>query len=81
MIPLSLAINGLHSDEVLLNILGILRWARRSEDNLGWEVEHTVWNGTHYQAYYTTSGVVVWDVAQRGGYPDTMEWAEMEEVA
>jgi len=78
MIPHSLAINGLPPDSVLLNILGILRWAKRSEDGLGWDVEATCWNGTLYMTYYTTSGTVVWDVAQQGGYPDTEEWAEME---
>jgi len=78
MIPYSLAINGTPSTSVLLNILGILRWAKRSKDGLGWEVEATHWNGTLYQAYYTTSGTVVWDVAQQGGYPDTQEWVEME---
>ena len=65
-----------NSNSVLLNILGILRWATPAE-NGGWNVASTVHNGaySYYQEYHTNSGIVVWDVNEKGGYPDKKEFA------
>ena len=68
------------SDSVVINVLGILRWAAPSEQG-GWDVEETFHNGTIYMAYSTFNGKVVWDVRERGGYPDKKEWAELEAAA
>jgi hypothetical protein len=65
------------STSVVLNILGILRFATPSEQG-GWYVQETVSNGTTYMEYHTFGGVVVWNVRERGGYPDEKEWAMLE---
>jgi predicted Rdx family selenoprotein len=65
------------SNSVLLNILGILRWATPA-DNGGWDVQETYHNGTTYMEYHTFGGEIVWNVKERGGYPDKKEWAELE---
>lgn len=66
-----------NSKSVLLNILGILRWATPAE-NGGWNVEATFHNGTVLQEYHTYSGSVVWNVKEKGGYPDKKEFELLE---
>ena len=65
------------SRSVVLNILGFLRWAQPSE-NGGWDVEETFRNGTTYMPYHTRSGIVVWNVKEKGGYPDDDDWRKLE---
>lgn len=68
------------STSVVLQILGILRFATPSEQG-GWDVQETFHNGKTYMEYHTFGGKVVWDVKGRGGYPDRSEWAELEAAA
>jgi hypothetical protein len=65
------------SRSVLLNILGILRWATPSDEG-GWDVQETFHNGKTLMEYHTHGGVVVWNVREKGGYPDSKEWADLE---
>lgn len=65
------------SKSILLNILGMLRWAQPCNEG-GWNVEETFHSGTQYMAYHTHGGKIVWDVRALGGYPDEKEFAELE---
>lgn len=65
------------SNSVILNILGVLRWATRAPGG-GWDVESTFHKGTQYIPYHTDTGKVVWDVKDRGGYPDKKEFFLLE---
>ena len=65
------------STSVVLNILGILRWASPSTKG-GWDVEGMHRGGANYIPYHTFNGMVVWDVKKLGGYPDHHEWAGLE---
>lgn len=62
---------------VILNVLGMLRWATPS-DMGGWDVESTCQGGRQSMAHHTRLGVVVWDVAAMGGYPDEKEFSGLK---
>jgi hypothetical protein len=68
-----------NSTSVLLNLSGMLRWAEESADG-GFDVEATHRDGVDYMGYHTHNGTVVWSVKERGGYPDAVEWAELEDA-
>ena len=64
------------SNYVLLDVLGVMRWAERTSK--GFEVDEMYLNGTYYGSYTKTTGKVVWDVKQRGRHPSSEEFDELE---
>ena len=65
-----------HHEYVLLNILGVPRWAERVEG--GFNVDEMFHKGTWYMAYHKTSGHIIWDVDEMGRHPTEEEFEALE---
>lgn len=68
------------SRDVLINMSGMLRWATPSNEG-GYNVQETTVGNKTYPEMHKYTATVVWNVAERGGYPDDGELAALQAIA